>query len=175
MEVFQRVSRGRLGWGSSSDSQSAEDTGQTPTNGSKQTAESSQGRNQKVAEQDQTQQETGTEEQAGDMSQQINDAIQPVIGNLREQITQTVREQLDEAGKGVSADGAGSALSLDNLGSVGHALQSSLDDVVNQLQPFFQWLLEMLQRLWNWLKSLFGGAEGEESGSESEEEVEAAA
>jgi hypothetical protein len=177
MEVFQRMSRGRLGRGSPTDGQSAEDTRQASTNESQQTDERNEGRNQNVAEQDQEQQAAGTEEQGGtsDMSQQINEAIQPVIGNLQEQITQTVRQQLDEAGGGVSANGASSTLGLDSLGSVGEALQSSLDGVVDQLQPFFQWVLEMLQKLWNWITSLFTGGEGEESESESEEGAEAAA
>jgi uncharacterized protein YpuA (DUF1002 family) len=177
MEVFQRMSRGRLGRGSPPDGQSAEDTGQGSTDESQQTNETNDGRNYDVAEQDQEQQATGTEEQggAGDMSQQINEAIQPVISNLQEQITQTVRQQLDEAGSSVSANGASSTLGLDSLGSVGEAFQSSLDGVVDQLQPFFQWVLEMLQKLWNWLTSLFTGGEDEGSESESEEGAEAAA
>jgi hypothetical protein len=103
------------------------------------------------------------------INQQINEALQPIIGNLQEQITQTVRQQLEQTDTSVSANGAG-ALSLDNLGPIGETLQSSLQNVVEHLQPVFLWVVEMLKKLVNWVTGLLSGegAEQETEGAEAE-------
>jgi hypothetical protein len=101
------------------------------------------------------------------MSQQIAEAIQPVMDDLQTQITDTVKEQL---GGGSSSSENG--FSLDSLGNLGETLQSTLDSAVEQLQPFFQWLLEKVQQLISWIVSLFMGGSGSESGEEESEESE---
>lgn len=116
---------------------------------------------------EQTQQQTGSNNQNVDLSQQITEAIQPVMEDLQQQITQTVQQQLQQVSGAVGSNGSGT-LSLDNLGSVGETLQSSLDTVVENLQPFFQWLMEKLQQLVSWIMSLFMG--GSPEGSEQQAE-----
>jgi hypothetical protein len=102
-----------------------------------------------------------------DMSQQISNAIQPIIGDLQEQITKTVRQQLNQTGASVGANGTG-ALSLDSLGPLGETLQSSVEDLIDRLQPFYQWVIQMLQKLVNWVMSLVNG-EGDEQEAEGSE------
>lgn len=119
---------------------------------------------------DQTQQQTGSDSQNVDLSQQITEAIQPVMEDLQQQITQTVQQQLQQVSGAVGANGSGT-LSLDNLGSLGETLQSSLDSAVDSLQPFFQWLMEKLQQLVSWIMSLFIGGSAEGS-QEAEQQAE---
>jgi hypothetical protein len=90
-----------------------------------------------------------------DMSQQLMEALQPIIGDLQEQITQTVQQQFGQA----SSDGAG-ALSLDNL-PVGDTLRSTLEAVIEQLHPIIQWVLQIVQKLVSWIMGLFGGDDAE--------------
>lgn len=119
---------------------------------------------------EQTQQQSGSDNQSVDLSQQITEAIQPVMEDLQQQITQTVQQQLQQVSGAVSSNGSGT-LSLDNLGSIGESLQSSLDSAVESLQPFFQWLMEKVQQLVNWIMGMFMG--GSSSGSEGSEQQEA--
>lgn len=113
---------------------------------------------------DKTQEMNGN---GADMSQQISDAIRPVMEDLQEQITTTVQEQMSGE---TSSNGVAEALSLDSLGGLGETLQSTLDSAVEKLQPVLQWILEKVQQLINWIISLFVG--GEESSEESEESEE---
>lgn len=119
---------------------------------------------------DQTQQQTGSNNQSADLSQQITDAIQPVMEDLQQQITQTVQQQLQQVSGAVGANGSGT-LSLDSLGSLGETVQSSINSAVESLQPFFQWLMEKLQQLVSWIMSMFiGGSSGESGDSEQQSE-----
>jgi hypothetical protein len=97
-----------------------------------------------------------------DMSQQIMEALQPIIGNLQEQITQSVQQQLGQAG----SDGAG-ALSLDNL-PIGDTLRSTLEAVIQRLQPIIEWILQLLQKLVSWVFEMFGGEEAEQGSEQAE-------
>ena len=105
-----------------------------------------------------------------DMNQQITEAIQPVMEDLQNQITNTVQEQLGGGSSGSSLPG------LDSLGDLGETLQTSLNEAMEQLKPFFQWLMEKVQQLISWVVSLFigGGSSEEAESSEGEEETEEA-
>lgn len=113
----------------------------------------------------QEQQEMNTN--GADMSQQIADAIQPVMDDLQKQITETVQQQV-----GGGSGSSNGAISLDSLGGLGETLQSSLDSAVESLQPFFQWLMEKVQQLINWIVGIFMGGSGEDSEQEEAEESE---